>query len=93
MKKGEKYLRISLKVTSNSSVTKIENINGEIKIKVKSSPVKEKANKELIEFLSKIFSIPKSNVIIEKGKTSKNKLVKLVGISEKEFNELLKIDR
>mgnify|MGYP003311110199 CR=1 FL=1 len=44
-----------------------------IKIKVTAQPIENKANKALIEFLSKTFKIPKSNIEILKGDTSKEK--------------------
>ncbi|OGJ43725.1 hypothetical protein A3I58_01720, partial [Candidatus Peregrinibacteria bacterium RIFCSPLOWO2_02_FULL_39_10] len=48
-----------------------------IKIRIKAAPEKGKANKELIKFLSKEFSIPKQNIEIISGKTSQLKLLKI----------------
>ncbi|MGC8764262.1 MAG: DUF167 domain-containing protein [Brevinematia bacterium] len=86
MKKEEKSTKILLKVIPNSSETNIERVNDELRIKVKSPPVEGKANKEIIEYLSKFFSIPKANVIIEKGIASRHKIIKLIGISKEDIN-------
>ena len=50
-----------------------------IKIGVSSPPVDNKANEELIKFLSKEFKVPKKSVVIESGETSKLKRVLIVG--------------
>jgi len=46
-------------------------------IHLKSPPVDGKANQELIKVLAKQFNIPKSQVTIKSGLSSKNKLVEL----------------
>ena len=48
-----------------------------IKIKLKAPPVDGEANNELIKFLSKQWKVPKSNITILKGKTSKTKLIEI----------------
>lgn len=54
----------------------VENCNY-LKVKLKAAPVKGEANKELIKFLAKKFSVAKSQVEILKGLTSKDKLVRI----------------
>jgi uncharacterized protein (TIGR00251 family) len=66
-------LIIKIKIVPNSSKNDIILEEGFIKIKVKAQPIENKANKALIEFLSKSFKIPKSNIEILKGDTSKEK--------------------
>lgn len=48
-----------------------------LKVKLKAAPVGGEANKALVTFLSKKFDIPKSNVEILKGLTTKEKLVRI----------------
>lgn len=55
-----------------------------IKIAITTPPIDGKANEALIKFLSKELKIPKSNIIITKGLTSKNKTLEIT--SEKEIN-------
>lgn len=47
--------------------------NSYLKVKINAQPEKDKANKCLIEFFSKTFSISKSNIWIISGKTSRIK--------------------
>ena len=48
--------------------------------RVSSPPVDGKANKELIEFLSKLLSIRKSDISIIKGETGRSKLLSIEGM-------------
>jgi len=50
----------------------------EISIGIISEPKKGKANKELIEKISKHFDVPKSNVRIVSGEKSRKKLVEVI---------------
>ncbi|HDH50609.1 MAG TPA: DUF167 domain-containing protein, partial [Nitrospirae bacterium] len=52
-----------------------------LKVKLSSPPVEGRANKELIAILAKEFRIPKKNVEIIRGKRSKNKVVRLTGVT------------
>ena len=54
----------------------IQEANG-IKIKLNSPATEGKANKELIEFLSKKFKIPKSKIELVKGFKSRTKVIEL----------------
>jgi uncharacterized protein (TIGR00251 family) len=54
-------------------------------ISVKAKAEKNQANQALCKFLGKLFGIGSSNVKILKGKTSRNKLIKLETLSESEF--------
>ena len=56
--------------------------NGALKMKIKSPPVDGAANAELIKTLAKFFDVPRSAVEILKGQTSKNKQIKINGISK-----------
>ncbi len=47
--------------------------NNTLKIRVNAPPIDGKANKAIIEYLSEIFEIPKSNILLLKGETSKYK--------------------
>jgi len=48
-----------------------------LKIKLKAPPVEGAANKELIKFLSKLLKVSKSDIVIKKGETSKNKEIEI----------------
>ena len=66
---------LKLKISPNSSKNEFVKNTDEIKLKITAPPVDGKANKFVIEFLSKTFKIPKSNFKILKGETSKEKTI------------------
>ena len=69
---------LTVKVKPNSKQQKIEQqLDGSLTVYLKSSPVDGKTNKELIKLLSDRFNIPKSQITIKSGLSSKNKLVEL----------------
>ena len=78
----EGYL-LRVRLTPNSSLLKtnglMENANGEtfLKINVVSVPEKGKANKELLDFLSKVLEISKSSMEIISGETDRYKKIKI----------------
>ncbi len=66
---------IKIRVSPNASKNELIKSNDGLKIKITSQPVEGKANKAVVEFLSKQFKIPKSNFEIIRGKTSKDKTI------------------
>ena len=48
-----------------------------IKLKVTAQPIENKANKAVVEYLSKFFKIPKTSIIVLRGETSKEKTILL----------------
>ena len=68
---------LTVRIVPNSSKDEIVKTGNEIKIKITEQPVEGKANKALIEFLSKKLKIPKSTIEIVRGRTSKEKTLLL----------------
>ena len=68
---------IEIKVIPNSSINSIIIEENFIKIKLTAPPVDNKANKSLIEYLSKLLKVPKSLIKIKSGDTSKNKKIEI----------------
>ncbi len=66
-------LIIKLKISPNASKNEIIKTEEGVKVKITAQPIDGKANKALIEFLSKHFKIPKSSIEILRGETSKEK--------------------
>ena len=66
-------LLIRIKIVPNSSKNDLIIENEFIKVKVTAQPIENKANKALVEFLSKRFKVPKTSIEIVKGDTSKEK--------------------
>ena len=63
--------------------------DGVLRVKIAAPPVKGKANKELIEFLSELLGVSKGSVTIEKGANSRNKVVSISGLSQAELSKRL----
>ena len=88
---SENSLIINLKISQNASKNEIINNDGEIKVKVTAQPIENKANKALIEFLSKSLKIAKSNIEIVKGETSKEKTLLFKNISSDKMVEIKRL--
>jgi uncharacterized protein len=60
-------------------------ITGEVgdalKLSLTSPPVDGKANAACIEFFAKLLNVPRASVSIASGETSRNKVVRVVGLS------------
>ncbi|MGA3094725.1 MAG: DUF167 domain-containing protein [Dehalococcoidales bacterium] len=54
-------------------------------IKIAAPPVEGRANEELVAFLSKKLDIRRSSLNVIKGQSSRNKLVSVSGMSQKEI--------
>ena len=70
---------ISVRVSVNAKeakLTKIDESNYDVKIDERA--IEGRANKRLIEILSKYFAVPKSRIIIVKGTKSKEKLIEVI---------------
>lgn len=88
------FLRVRLK--PNSSLKKTGGITEDVKheeylkVSIISVPEKGKANKELLDFLSKMLDIPKSSIEIVKGQTDQWKKIFLATDQdlEKKFEEM-----
>jgi uncharacterized protein len=67
-----------VKVKPNSKQQKIEEqSDGSLNVHLKSPPVDGKANEELIKLLAEKFNVPKSNIKIKLGVSSRQKLVEI----------------
>ena len=75
IKETEDGIIARIKIVPNSSKNEIILEEEFVKVKVTAQPIENKANKALIEFLSKQFKIPKTKIEILKGETSKEKTI------------------
>lgn len=87
--KGSTTVHIQLWVQPKASKTEVVGpYKDAIKIRVASPPVEGKANEEVIRFLSKQLKVPKSQIQIIKGLSSRNKLVEIVGVDPAQVQEV-----
>lgn len=85
---AEDSLIIKLKISPNASKNEIIKNDTEIKVKITAQPIENKANKALVEFLSKKLKIAKSNIEIVRGETSKEKTLLFKNISSDKMVEI-----
>ena len=83
IKETQEGLLIRIKIVPNSSKNDLIIEYEFIKVKVTAQPIENKANKALVEFLSKKFKVPKTSIQIVKGDTSKEKTL-LFSINDEE---------
>lgn len=84
----EQGVFLTIKIVPNSSKNDIIVDEDCVKIKVTAQPVENKANKALIELLSKRLKVPKTKIEITKGLTSKEKTVLLQVTDSEKQNEI-----
>jgi len=73
--------------SSRNRVTGFE--DGVLHVKIAAPPVKGKANQELLRFLSDILGVAKSNITIEKGLTSRRKVICISGMTREQVTREL----
>ncbi len=83
---------LSVKVNPNAKCDEITGWrDGAIQVKIAAPPEKGKANKELVDFLSRTLGVKKSAISIIKGQTSRNKVIIIEGMTREEIIKRLKI--
>lgn len=87
LKETKEGIILSLRISPNASKNSFIKEDAGLKVKITAQPIDGKANKALIEFLSKQFKVPKSYFEILKGETSKDKtlLIKNIDNEKVEF--------
>jgi uncharacterized protein (TIGR00251 family) len=56
-----------------------------LKVSLTTPPVEGRANEACIEFFAKLLKVPRSSVTIASGQTSRNKVIRVAGISAAEL--------
>jgi len=60
-----------------------------LKLALTAPPVEGKANEACVEFLAKLLKVPRSSVTIAAGETSRNKVIRVAGMSAAEVRRRL----
>jgi hypothetical protein len=58
-----------------------------LKVSLTAPPVDGRANEACIEFFAKLLNVPRSSVTIASGQTSRNKVIRIVGLSAEELRK------
>lgn len=82
---GEVQARIAVRVQPNAAQSKVTGFkDGALQVRITAPPVEGKANQELVRFLADVLGVSKSSLTIEKGLTSRSKLVAVRGLGQDE---------
>ena len=60
-----------------------------LKLSLTAPPVEGRANEACIEFFAQLLRVPRSSVTIASGQTSRNKVIRVAGLSRAEFEDRL----
>ena len=91
LKETKDGLIAHIKISPNSKKNEIVREEEYTKIKITAQPIDGKANKALVEFLSKNFKIPKTSIKILKGETSKEKTIIFETKDEEKLKKLKEV--
>lgn len=81
--------RVRIRVQPGASRSEICGTYGDcLKVRIAAPPVDGAANQEVIRFFAKRCKIPKSSVILERGKSARSKLI-LIPVSPDRVMEIL----
>ena len=62
-----------------------------LKLALTAPPADGKANQACIDFFAKLLNVPRSSVTIAAGQTSRNKVIRVAGLSAEEVKKRLEI--
>jgi uncharacterized protein len=78
---------IRVHVIPNAKIdTVVGEYNGAIKIKLRAPAVEGKANAALRRFLAEKLSMPQRTIVLECGKRSRDKVIRIDGLSKKDIS-------
>lgn len=81
---------ITVRVYPNATKNEVVGFSdGVWQVRVAAPPIKGKANKELISFLSKVLGVGRSSLNITKGHTTRSKLITVDGLTQEELMKRL----
>lgn len=81
---------ISVQVYPNATRNEVAGFrDGVWQVRISAPPVKGKANKELISFLSEVLGVGRSSLSLAKGHASRNKVIAIDGLTQEEIMKSL----
>jgi uncharacterized protein len=82
----------AIKVQPRAKKNAIHSVMGDaLKVSLTAPPVDNKANKACVEFFAKLLKVPRSSITIAAGQTSRNKVIRVAGLSAKEVESRLSL--
>jgi uncharacterized protein len=81
---------IRVHVIPNAKIDKVAGEHGDaIKIKLRAPAIEGKANTALRKFLAEKLSIPQRAIVLERGERSRDKVLRIDGLSEEDVRKRL----
>jgi uncharacterized protein len=65
-------------------------IGDALKVSLTAPPIEGRANEECIEFFAKLLKVRRSSVTIASGQSSRNKVIRVAGLTAEQVRELLR---
>ncbi|MEA4927008.1 MAG: DUF167 domain-containing protein [Syntrophomonadaceae bacterium] len=79
-------VRLEVQVQPRSSRNQIVGEqNGALKIKLTAPPVEGEANAALVDFMSGLLKLPRKDIRLIKGETSRRKIIEIMGLNPEEL--------
>lgn len=79
---SSKGISFSIRIHPRARKNAITGVIGDaLKLALTAPPVEGRANQAVIEFFAELFEIPRSSVTITSGETSRNKKVRIAGLT------------
>lgn len=87
----EDGLLLKVRVAPRASRNEVVGIHGDaLKIRLTAPAVEGAANRALIDFLSRLFDLPRGSISIAGGPAARDKLIKVRGLNEEALLRTLK---
>jgi uncharacterized protein (TIGR00251 family) len=64
-------------------------LGGALKVSLIAPPIEGRANQACIEFFAKLLKVPRSSVTIASGQISRNKVIRVAGLTAEQVRERL----
>ncbi len=75
--------RISIRVYPGTARNEVVGFSdGVLRVRISAPPVKGRANRELVAFLSRLLGVSRNSISIIKGHTSRNKIIAIYDLSQ-----------
>jgi uncharacterized protein (TIGR00251 family) len=85
----DRGVRVSVRVIPRSSKNALQWEQGTLKVRLTAPPVDGAANEALLALLAERLGLPKRNVSIVQGATSRQKIVEIVGMTQEAVEQKL----
>ena len=89
LRRSPSGVTVDLRVQPRARRAALEPADGALKVQVTAPPEDGKANAACIEFFAKLLNVPRSSVTIASGETSRNKVIRVTGLSPAEVQRRL----